>query len=143
MIKNLGPEPLSEDFSSEYLKEKSKKRKITIKDLIMNQQIVVGIGNIYATESLLLSKIRPNRRCYNLTKKEYDVLTKSIKRVLKKAIKAGGTSISDFKNLDGGVGYFSQKLKIYGLDECGICGEKTYNITIAGRSSYYCKKCQR
>ena len=72
--------------------------------------------------SLLLSKIRPNRRCYNLTKKEYDVLAKSIKRVLKKAIKAGGTSISDFKNLDGGVGYFSQKLKIYGLDECGICG---------------------
>ena len=143
LIKNLGPEPLSEDFSSEYLKEKSKKRKITIKDLIMNQQIVVGVGNIYATESLLLSKIRPNRRCYNLTKKEYDDLTKSIKRVLKKAIKAGGTSISDFKNLDGGVGYFSQKLKIYGLDECGICGEKTYNITIAGRSSYYCKKCQR
>ena len=77
------------------------------------------------------------------TKKEYDILVKSIKRVLKKAIKAGGTSISDFKNLDGGVGYFSQKLKIYGLDECGICGEKTYNITIAGRSSYYCKKCQR
>ena len=79
----------------------------------------------------------------SLTKKEYDILVKSIKRVLQKAIKAGGTSISDFKNLDGGVGYFSQKLKIYGLDECGICGKKTYNITIAGRSSYYCKKCQR
>ncbi len=143
LIKKLGPEPLTKDFSPDYLREKSKKRKITIKDLIMNQQVVVGVGNIYATESLLLSKIRPNRKCCNLTKEEYIVLTKSIKKILKKAIKAGGTSISDFKNLDGGIGYFSQKLKIYGLEKCGMCGEKTYNIILGGRSSYYCKKCQK
>ena len=68
---------------------------------------------------------------------------RKIKKILKKAIKAGGTSISDFKNLDGGIGYFSQKLKIYGLERCGICGAKTHNITLGGRSSYYCKICQK
>ena len=126
-VKSLeGVENCNVDFESKLMT-------VTFENKLLNEsKIIESLPTPYIASLLV-----------DLTKKEYDVLAKSIKRVLKKAIKAGGTSISDFKNLDGGVGYFSQKLKIYGLDKCGICGEKTYNITIAGRSSYYCKKCQR
>ena len=114
-----------------------------IKNLIMNQKVVVGIGNIYATEALFLSGIRPSRKCHRLTKIELTKLIKAIKSTLRNAIKAGGTSIKDFKNLEGELGYFAQKLNIYGLKKCKRCKSDTSNIVIAGRSSYFCKKCQK
>lgn len=143
LIENLGPEPLSRMFTTDYLMKVAKRRKVTIKDLIMNQKVVVGIGNIYATEALFLSGIRPSRKCHRLTKMELTKLINMIKKTLRNAIKVGGTSISDFKNLEGELGYFAQKLNIYGLKKCKKCKSDTHNIVIAGRSSYFCKKCQR
>ena len=143
LIQNLGPEPLTDSFTTDYLMKIAKRSKVTIKNLIMNQKVVVGIGNIYATEALFLSGIRPSRKCHRLTKIELTKLIKAIKSTLRNAIKAGGTSIKDFKNLEGELGYFAQKLNIYGLKKCKRCKSDTSNIVIAGRSSYFCKKCQK
>ena len=142
LIKNLGPEPLSQEFDGEYLKNKCRNRNTAIKNLIMNQNIVVGVGNIYACEALFLSSIRPHRKCKYVTLKQCDELAKSIKFVLKKSIKSGGTTLKDFKTLDGTPGYFKQKLMIYGCDICK-CGTMVKNIKLSGRSSFYCSICQK
>tara|TARA_B100001989_G_C24474973_1_gene431285 strand:- start:289 stop:1092 length:804 start_codon:yes stop_codon:yes gene_type:complete len=142
LIKNIGIEPLTEGFNSRYLKNKTTKSKMKIKNFIMDQKIVAGIGNIYASEALFLSKIRPNKKANKLSKSMCDHLVKSIKIVLRKAIKYGGTSIKNYKTLDGNSGYFTQKLSVYGLDKCK-CGEKIKNVKISGRSSFYCPKCQK
>mgnify|MGYP001161242501 FL=1 len=142
LIKNLGVEPLSRLFSKKYLYEKLKNKKTQIKNLIMNQNIVVGIGNIYASEALYDSKIRPNRISSTITTSECEKLVKSIKKVLSRSIKFGGTSIKDYKTLDGKSGYFKQKLMVYGLEKCQ-CGEGLIIVKISGRSSFYCAKCQK
>mgnify|MGYP006161017713 CR=1 FL=1 len=142
LTKDLGVEPLSKDFNFEYLYKISKQKNVSIKNLIMNQKILTGVGNIYASESLYLSKIHPNKKSYRLTKGNHRELVLSIKKVLKKAIKSGGTSLKDFKNIDGTPGYFKQKLLIYGKEYCK-CGEKIKNIKINGRASFFCALCQR
>ena len=143
LIKNLGVEPLSSNFDTEYLYELSKKRSCTIKEFIMNQKIVVGVGNIYATEALFLSKIHPSMRTNELTLSKCRKLVSSIKRILSKAIKMGGTTIKDYINAEGKPGYFSQELLIYQKDTCPIHkNNKLTNIRISGRSSYFCDKCQ-
>jgi len=142
LTKGLGVEPLSKDFNFEYLYKISKQKNVSIKNLIMNQKILTGVGNIYASESLYLSKIHPNKKSYRLTKGNHRELVLSIKKVLKKAIKSGGTSLKDFKNIDGTPGYFKQKLLIYGKEYCK-CGEKIKNIKINGRASFFCALCQR
>ena len=142
LIKNLGVEPLSNSFNYEYIKKISKKRNVAIKNIIMDQKIVVGIGNIYASEALYMSKIKPNKNCKLLSADNFKNLVKSIKKVLQKSIKAGGTSIKDFQNVDGSPGYFKQKLLIYGLEKCR-CGKNIKNIKISGRSSFYCSNCQK
>ncbi len=142
LIKNLGVEPLSNNFNYEYIKTISKKRNVAIKNIIMNQKIVVGIGNIYACEALYMSKIKPNKKCKLLSTNDFKNLVRSIKKVLQKSIKAGGTSIKDFKNIDGAPGYFKQKLLIYGLEKCA-CGKNVKNMKISGRSSFYCSSCQK
>ena len=108
----------------------------------MDQKIVVGIGNIYACEALYMSKIKPNKKCKLLSTNDFKNLVRSIKKVLQKSIKAGGTSIKDFKNIDGAPGYFKQKLLIYGLEKCA-CGKNVKNMKISGRSSFYCSSCQK
>ena len=142
LIQNLGPEPLSKEFNGVFLKSKCRKRNVAIKNLIMNQNIVVGVGNIYACESLYLSSIRPEKKCKYITLKQCNDLAKAIKYVLKKSIKSGGTTLKDFKTLDGTPGYFKQKLMIYDCKICK-CGAKVKNIKLGGRSSFYCNICQK
>jgi formamidopyrimidine-DNA glycosylase len=103
---------------------------------------VVGVGNIYACESLYLSSIRPEKKCKYITLKQCNDLAKAIKYVLKKSIKSGGTTLKDFKTLDGTPGYFKQKLMIYDCKICK-CGAKVKNIKLGGRSSFYCNICQK
>lgn len=142
LLSNLGVEPLSEDLTIEYLYYKSKSKNVAIKNLIMNQNIVTGVGNIYASEALYYSGIRPSRKSHNLSKRNIKELIICIKNVLNEAIKAGGTTINDFKKVDGKPGYFKQKLAVYGQDVCK-CGNKITNKKINGRSSYYCNICQQ
>ena len=142
LIQNIGVEPLTKDLDGRYMKTKTAKSKMKIKNFIMDQKIIAGVGNIYASEALFLSKIRPTKIANRLSKSMCDHLVKSIKTVLTKAVKYGGTSIKDYKTLDGGSGYFTQKLSVYGLDKCK-CGEKIRNVKISGRSSFYCPKCQK
>ena len=144
LINHLGIEPLSIKLNENYLYAKSRNRACTIKDFIMNQKVIVGVGNIYATESLFLSKIRPTRLAKDLTKKNYKTLSNNIKIVLKAAIKLGGTTIKDYKNAEGKPGYFTQKLLVYQKKYCPIHKRTLLsNIKLSGRSSFYCSKCQK
>lgn len=141
---HLGPEPLKKEFSAKYLLDKCKRRSAFIKNVIMDQKVVVGVGNIYAAECLFLSKISPLRPANEISLDEFKLLVKNIRKVLKDAIKAGGSSISDFKQAEGDMGYFQHKFKVYAKEgkECSVCKTKIENIVLSGRSSFYCPKCQ-
>ncbi len=144
LIKNLGPEPLSCEFDEKYIYNLSKNRSCTIKELIMNQKIVVGVGNIYATEALFLSKIHPATKSSRVSFMKLKQLVKNIKLVLLQSIKMGGTTIKDYVNAEGKPGYFVQKLLIYQKEYCPIHKKnKINNIKISGRSSFFCNKCQK
>ena len=142
MVKKLGCEPLDDTFDKFYLKRVCQKKEIPIKNLIMNQTIVTGIGNIYACEALFISEIKPHKKSKSLTLDNCEKLVNAIKFVLKKSIRDGGTTLKDFKNLDGKPGYFKQKLLVYGKQLCG-CGNEIKILKIGGRSSFYCNKCQK
>ena len=147
LIKNLAPEPLTKEFNATYLFKALKGRSASIKSIIMNQFIVVGVGNIYASESLYKAKIRPGRQAKSLSLNECVLLTKSIKKVLKRSIKLGGSSINDYSLVDGNLGFFQREFEVYGK-EGKICRKKTCHskilrIVIAQRSSFYCSKCQK
>ena len=134
LFQKLGPEPLCDEFSEKYLWEKSRKRKVTIKQFIMNSQVVVGVGNIYASESLFLAGIRPSIKTERLSRKRMKKLVEAIKKILIQAIKSGGTTLQDFYMSDGNPGYFKQKLKVYGREKepCVKCGEPI-SIRILGQ----------
>ena len=142
---NLGPEPLEKLFNAELLFEKSRKRKTTIKQFIMDANIVVGVGNIYASESLFLAGISPKRPAGKITKQNAKDLTAAIKKILKQAIKQGGTTLKDFKSSDGKPGYFQQKLKVYDRknEACLTCKKPIKQITLGQRSTFYCSSCQK
>ncbi len=144
LIKPLGPEPLSEDFSSQYLFEQSRNRSVAIKNLIMNSHIVVGVGNIYASESLFMAGIHPKRKAGRISAKRYEKLVQAIKSVLTQAIKQGGTTLKDFSNEEGKPGYFAQQLQVYGRkgEACYQCDAPIQQITLGQRSTYYCPHCQ-
>lgn len=144
LLKNLGPEPLGADFNSEYLFNKSRKRNVAVKNFIMDSKIVVGVGNIYASEALFLAGIRPTRQTGKVTKAEYARLVTAIKKVLHAAIKAGGTSLRDFTQSDGKPGYFSQSLNVYNRkgEPCHKCGNAIKSSVIGQRTTYYCTHCQ-
>lgn len=144
LLDELGVEPLEKDFTEDYLYEKTRTRKQNIKTFIMNGKIVVGVGNIYASESLYMSGINPERQAKDITSEEYKVLTSNIKKVLKTSIKAGGTTIQDFHQVDGSKGYFYQVLNVYGREgmECGGCGGVVKRIIQNQRSTFYCPTCQ-
>ena len=147
LIKNLAPEPLTKEFNTTYLFKALKGRSANIKSIIMNQFIVVGVGNIYASESLYKAKIRPCRQAKSLSLTECVLLAKSIKKVLKRSIKLGGSSINDYSLVDGNLGFFQREFEVYGK-EGKICRKKTCHskilrIVIAQRSSFYCSKCQK
>lgn len=144
LLKNLGPEPLSNNFDSEYLFKKSRKRKLAIKLFIMDSKIVVGVGNIYASEALFRAGIRPSRATGRVTRAEYARLVTAIKDVLKAAIRSGGTTLQDFTNSEGKPGYFKQQLHVYGRtnEACHICGTSIKHRVMGQRASYYCPTCQ-
>ena len=144
LIKNLGLEPLSDEFDYKYIFDIAKKRSCCIKELIMNQKIIVGVGNIYATEALFLSNIHPAMKANKLSVSKSKKLVKHIKLVLLESIKMGGTTIKDYVNAEGKPGYFVQKLLIYQKQNCPIHkNHKVDNIKISGRSSFFCSKCQK
>ena len=144
LIKNLGVEPLSKNFNISYFKDIIKNRSVSIKNLIMNQNIVVGVGNIYASESLFLAGISPKREAGKTSKRRYNILTNCIKNVLADAINNGGTTLNDFSNVDGNPGYFSQVLNVYGRESmpCMRCHGTIKKIVQNQRSTYYCPSCQ-
>jgi formamidopyrimidine-DNA glycosylase len=144
LLNNLGPEPLSPSFNTDYLYDRSRTRKVSAKQFIMNANIVVGVGNIYASEALFAAGIHPNRLANRISYACYDKLVRSIKKILLAAIKKGGTTLKDFKNSDGKPGYFKQNLKVYGRKDqaCFICEHKINAIVLGQRSTYYCPQCQ-
>lgn len=145
LLSNLGVEPLSHDFTAHYLYEKLRAKKVAIKTALMSNQIVVGIGNIYACESLFLAKIHPQQPANKLTITEVEALHQHIQQTLKRAITQGGSTLKDFVNPDGQPGYFAQTLQVYGRAQqpCYTCGTPIQNIKLTGRSSFFCPECQR
>ena len=141
----LGPEPFSDAFSADYLMDKAKGRKTAVKNFIMDNSIVTGIGNIYASETLFACKIHPAREVKTLKRKQWDLIISPSRSILKKAIEAGGSSISDFLNVDGSEGKFSRELQVYGSENrpCPVCGTPVQNIKLGGRSSFFCPECQK
>lgn len=144
LFKHLGPEPLEQHFNAEYLYKKSRNKNIAIKSLIMDQTVVVGIGNIYANEALFLSFIHPAMPSKLLSMHQCQNLVHYCKNVLINAIKQGGTTLSDFKNVLGKPGYFKQELHIYGKKNlpCIRCHTQIQHIKIGQRSSFFCPQCQ-
>lgn len=145
LLKHLGVEPLSDDFTIEYLSNIFAKKKQAIKLTIMDNQNIVGVGNIYALESLFLSKIIPTRSSCDVNMSELKSLRDNIVNVLNQAIMQGGSSIKDYSSVSGENGYFQNSFKVYGRvgKDCVSCGSKILKITQAGRSSFYCPNCQR
>lgn len=145
LLDHLGPEPLSDEFNADYLFNKSRKRTSAIKTFIMDQKFVVGVGNIYASESLFLSGINPQKAAGKVSKAKYELLVQCIKEVLAKAIKDGGTTLKDFVGSDGKPGYFAQQLRVYGRagEPCIDCGKAIKQITQGQRSTFYCSACQK
>ncbi|KFA59250.1 DNA-formamidopyrimidine glycosylase [Gilliamella sp. Choc4-2] len=144
-LQHLGPEPLSDAFSGNYLIEKAKNRHIPIKRWIMDNHIVVGVGNIYASEALFMARINPNRAADSLKFTEYERLAIAIKQVLTKSIEQGGTTLKDFLQSDGKPGYFAQNLQVYGREgeACLICQRKIKSQKIGQRNTFYCEYCQK
>jgi formamidopyrimidine-DNA glycosylase len=145
LLINLGPEPLDSSFSGEYLWKKSRNRKTSVKTFIMDSKIVVGVGNIYAAESLFDAKLLPKKIAGKISLKQYQALARSIKKILKAAIKKGGTTLRDFVNSDGNKGYFSIQLKVYGRGgkQCLTCATTLKQIRQGQRTTVYCPQCQR
>jgi formamidopyrimidine-DNA glycosylase len=144
LLKKLAPEPLTAQFSGEYLFKATRRRSVHIKQLIMNSHIVVGVGNIYASEALFRAGIAPRRAAGRITRAEADKLVKAIKAVLKAAIKIGGTTLRDYVNADGAPGYFRQKLFVYerARQACRVCKSPVKQFTQGARSTYWCSVCQ-
>ena len=145
-LKKLGPEPFSALFSIKYVQMFIKDRKKNIKNLLMDQAFVSGLGNIYVNEALFLSKIHPLRQCNNLKSRSIKNLISNIRRILKISINQGGSSIKDFKNVYGKSGNFQQFFNVYGQENKSCsrisCKGKIKKILISNRSSFYCNSCQ-
>jgi formamidopyrimidine-DNA glycosylase len=145
LLKNLGPEPLTPAFDAAYLWRITRGRRVAVKQLLMNSRLVVGVGNIYASEALFRARIRPRRQARSLTRAEAAHLVRAVRSVLAQAIRAGGTTLRDYLRADGSPGYFRQRLYVYeraGLP-CRRCGTKLRAISQGQRSTYYCPSCQK
>lgn len=145
LLRKLGPEPLSDEFTADYLYQHSRKRNVAIKNFIMNGNVVVGVGNIYASEGLFMAGIHPQRAAGRVSRQRYEGLVAAIRDVLSRAIRRGGTTLRDFVNSDGAPGYFAQELLVYDRagSDCFQCGSVIKQRVIGQRSSYYCPACQR
>jgi formamidopyrimidine-DNA glycosylase (fpg) len=142
---NIGLEPFDDDLTVSYLKEKYKKKKLSIKTVLLDQSIIAGIGNIYANEILFVSKINPSKKASELNDKELEKIIESTKVILKNAIEKGGTTIRSYTSSEGVHGLFQDELYVHGKDKekCPNCNQKIVKITLNGRGTYYCSNCQK
>jgi len=145
ILENLGPEPLTEAFDGARLYALSRGRSVAVKNFIMTNAVVVGVGNIYANEALFRSGIHPQRPAGRISRTRYQLLGREIKNVLAEAIKQGGTTLRDFFGADGKPGYFRIQLKVYGKagETCEKCSAKIRSVRIGQRNTFYCPRCQR
>jgi len=145
LLRDLGPEPLSDMFSGNHLWQRSRGRRGAVKNFIMDGRIVVGVGNIYASEALYMAGINPIRATGRVSAVRYEALAAAIRDVLSRAIRHGGTTLRDFLNSDGNPGYFAQELLVYEREglPCFQCQAPIRRKVIGQRSSYYCPRCQR
>ena len=144
-LNELGLEPWDKTLTSTYLIEKYKNKKLPIKTVLLDQSIIVGIGNIYADEILFLSKINPLTKCSDLSKRDCERVIKNTREVLENAIKLGGTTIRSYESSEGVHGLFQNELYVHSKENenCPICSTKIKKIRVGGRGTYYCSKCQR
>ena len=146
-LKNLGPEPFSKSFNLNYVCSYFNNKKKNIKSFLIDQKFVSGIGNIYASEILFLSKIKPTKKAIKLSKKECHRIIYFSNKVLIKAIKKGGSSIRNFKSLSGKDGLFQKEFNVYGREDLNClkkgCNGKVKKIFITNRSTFFCNKCQK
>jgi formamidopyrimidine-DNA glycosylase len=144
-LKGIGPEPLSVDFNADYLSEQARGKKVAIKNLIMDQKIVAGVGNIYASEILFHAKVRPTRRAGRVKRAEIDLIVEFTPKVLRAAIGSGGTTFRSYRDSRGKPGAFSKRLMVYGRegDPCFVCGTPIHNVVVGQRASFYCPQCQK
>jgi formamidopyrimidine-DNA glycosylase len=145
LLRDLGPEPLTMDFDASYLHQRCQGSKRSIKTAIMDSHVVVGVGNIYASEALFVAGVHPLLTANKISLIRHKRLTAAIKQVLSAAIAAGGTTLRDFVDSDGKPGYFSQQLKVYGRagEPCLACGQQIEQCSIGQRSSFFCPHCQK
>jgi formamidopyrimidine-DNA glycosylase len=146
LVRQIGPEPLSNDFNELSLKEMLRGKKTTIKNALLDQRVVAGLGNIYVCESLFRSNISPKRLALNVKGKRLKALSLNIREVLNEAILAGGSSLRDHAQTNGDIGYFQHNFMVYGREGQACkkngCGNKVNRIIQSGRSTFYCTKCQ-
>lgn len=144
LLGGLGPEPLGGDFHGEYLHRRARGRSLAVKNFIMNASVVVGVGNIYASESLWRAGIHPGRAAGRIARTRYDQLSDSIRTVLREAIEQGGTTLRDFRSDEGKPGYFARSLGAYGRagQPCTRCGAPIRRVRLGQRSTFYCPRCQ-
>jgi formamidopyrimidine-DNA glycosylase len=145
LLAMLGPEPLTDEFTADYLFQRSRKRTQAIKQFIMDSHVVVGVGNIYANESLFMARIKPIRKAGTLTRRNCEDLVRDIKFVLNRSIEQGGTTLRDFVGGDGKPGYFAQQLLVYGRggQPCSACGKTLKEVRMTDRTTVYCVDCQK
>lgn len=144
-LKGLGPEPLSRDFNAGYLAAKARGRTASIKNLIMDQRIVAGIGNIYASEILFRAGVRPTRRAGRVTRSEIEKIAASVPVILRAAIDRNGTTFRSYRDSRGLPGRFATRLRVYGREgkPCYTCSTPIKNVVVGQRASFFCPQCQR
>ncbi len=145
LLAGLGPEPLSDDFDGDHLFARSRGRSAPVKTFLMDQAVVVGVGNIYAAEALFMAGISPLREAGKISRDRYHALAGAVKAILAHAIQRGGTTLRDFISPDGAPGYFEQELLAYGRggEPCPRCGRPMKQAMIGQRASVWCSRCQR
>ena len=145
LLTGLGPEPLAEDFDGDHLWRASRGRSAPVKSFLMDQHVVVGVGNIYAAEALFAAGIHPQRAAGAVSRARYARLAQQVKRILAHAITRGGTTLRDFLAPDGAPGYFEQELFVYGRagEPCKVCGTAIRAVVLGQRNTFYCPRCQR
>ncbi len=144
LLADLGVEPLGNEFNGDYLHRASRRRKVAVKNFIMDSKVVVGVGNIYAAESLFTAGIRPGVAAGRVTRQSYQKLAAAIVEVLARSVRQGGTTLRDFVGSDGNPGYFKQQLNVYGRQglPCKVCAGGLKLKILGQRSTVYCPKCQ-
>jgi len=144
-LRGLGPEPFDGAFSAQYLAQKACGRRVAIKNLLMDQRIVAGIGNIYAAEILFRAGVRPTRRAGRLSRAELTRIAATVAPVLREAIGEGGTTFRSYRDSNGRPGSFAARLKVYGREgePCYTCSTPIRNVVVGQRASFYCPRCQK